>query len=72
MQVMVRNCRLIGLIDLNPKVSHSADMVVGYMNDVIDIGVAGFRFDVLDRLLMGHTLFIGLFFLMKSKLECWP
>ena len=42
-EVMVRDCRLIGLIDLNPKVPHTADMIVGYMNDVIDIGVAGFR-----------------------------
>ena len=41
---MVRNCRLVGLIDLNPKVSNAADRIVEYMNDVIDIGVAGFRY----------------------------
>ena len=42
---MVRDCRLLGLNDLNPKVKDTEDKIVGYLNDVIDIGVAGFRVD---------------------------
>jgi alpha-amylase len=42
---MVRDCRLLGLIDLNPQIPDTLDKIVGYLNDVIDIGVAGFRVD---------------------------
>ena len=42
---MVRNCRLLGLIDTNPKVPDTEDKIVDYLNDVIDVGVAGFRVD---------------------------
>ncbi|XP_076311371.1 alpha-amylase-like isoform X1 [Tachypleus tridentatus] len=41
----VRNCRLVGLIDLNHKVIHVQNMVSGFMNRLIEIGVAGFRID---------------------------
>jgi len=42
---MVRNCPLVGLIDLDQKVSHVQDMMIEYMNRVIGYGVAGFRID---------------------------
>jgi alpha-amylase len=42
---MVRNCRLLSLIDLNQKVLHVQNMIVDYMNRLIGYGVAGFRVD---------------------------
>ncbi|CAH1784331.1 unnamed protein product [Owenia fusiformis] len=41
----VRNCNLLGLGDLDQSLSDTADKIVGFMNDVIEIGVAGFRVD---------------------------
>jgi len=43
--VIVRNCYLVGLSDLYGATSHVQDMIAGYFNDLIDIGVAGFRVD---------------------------
>ena len=42
---VVRNCYLVGLSDLYGATDHVRDMVAGYFNDLIDIGVAGFRVD---------------------------
>lgn len=42
---MVRECPLVGLIDLDQKNAHVQDMLVEYMNRVIGYGVAGFRID---------------------------
>ena len=41
----VRNCRLVGLVDLDHSNGNTAAKVAGYMNDLIDLGVAGFRVD---------------------------
>ena len=41
--VQVRNCRLVGLIDLKQSLSDTHDKIVAYLNKLIDIGVAGFR-----------------------------
>ncbi|VDN02941.1 unnamed protein product [Thelazia callipaeda] len=41
----VRNCRLVGLIDINQGSERVRSKIVEYLNDLIDIGVAGFRFD---------------------------
>ena len=41
----VRNCRLVGLVDLDHSKSGTRAKIAGYMNDLIDIGVAGFRVD---------------------------
>ncbi|GAA6172461.1 hypothetical protein NBRC116592_21310 [Colwellia sp. KU-HH00111] len=41
----VQNCELVGLPDLNTSASYVQDTVAGYLNDLTDIGVAGFRFD---------------------------
>ena len=41
----VRNCRLVGLVDLDQSKSSVRQKIADYMNDLIDIGVAGFRVD---------------------------
>ncbi|KAH3711313.1 hypothetical protein DPMN_070818 [Dreissena polymorpha] len=47
-----RNCE-IGLVDLNQAHEHVRDMIVGYMNNLIDIGVAGFRIDAASHIWPG-------------------
>ena len=42
--VQVRNCRLVGLLDLNQGHDFVRQKVVEYMNSLIDMGVVGFRF----------------------------
>lgn len=44
--INVRNCELLGLHDLDQSKEHVRDKIVGLMNDVIDTGVAGFRWVV--------------------------
>lgn len=39
----VRNCRLVGLLDLNQGKQGVRDKIIAYLDDLIDIGVAGFR-----------------------------
>jgi hypothetical protein len=41
----VRNCYLVGLTDLYGKLEYVRDMVAGYFNHLIQIGVAGLRID---------------------------
>ncbi|XP_015513629.2 alpha-amylase isoform X1 [Neodiprion lecontei] len=41
----VRNCKLVGLADLNHATEWVREKIVEYMNHLIDIGVAGFRID---------------------------
>ncbi|XP_061398681.1 alpha-amylase 2-like [Musca vetustissima] len=41
----VRDCQLGSLADLNQTLPHVRDMIVNYMNHLIDLGVAGFRMD---------------------------
>lgn len=41
----VRNCKLVGLLDLWVSKDYVTDKIVGYLNRLIDIGVAGFRVD---------------------------
>lgn len=41
----VRNCELVGLKDLNQANEHTRNMIVNFMNKLIDLGVAGFRID---------------------------
>lgn len=43
--VQVRNCWLSGLADLNQNVEWVREKIVDYMNDLVDLGVAGFRID---------------------------
>lgn len=41
----VRNCQLNSLLDLNQTKPHVRQSIAGYMNHLIDMGVAGFRID---------------------------
>ncbi|XP_076678897.1 alpha-amylase-like isoform X2 [Andrena cerasifolii] len=41
----VRNCELTGLHDLDQGLEHVREKIVNFMNEAIDIGVAGFRMD---------------------------
>uniref|UniRef100_A0ABM0MEQ1 alpha-amylase n=1 Tax=Saccoglossus kowalevskii TaxID=10224 RepID=A0ABM0MEQ1_SACKO len=41
----VRNCRLVGLVDLKLSKTYVRDKVVEFLNDLISLGVAGFRVD---------------------------
>ncbi|KAJ8392594.1 hypothetical protein AAFF_G00074720 [Aldrovandia affinis] len=41
----VRDCRLVGLLDLAHRREHVRGKVANYMNALIDMGVAGFRVD---------------------------
>ena len=44
----VRNCYLVGLNDLDGAQSHVQDVQAKYMNDLINIGVAGKQFSFQD------------------------
>lgn len=39
----VKNCRLVGLLDLNQGRDNVKKAILGYLNKLISIGVAGFR-----------------------------
>uniref|UniRef100_A0A8C7Q4E7 Alpha-amylase n=1 Tax=Oncorhynchus mykiss TaxID=8022 RepID=A0A8C7Q4E7_ONCMY len=41
----VRNCRLLGLLDLAQDKEHVRERIVDYMNRLVDMGIAGFRVD---------------------------
>lgn len=41
----MRNCYLVGLTDLYGALDYVRDAVAGYLNDLVDIGVAGIRID---------------------------
>lgn len=41
----VRNCELVGLADLNTGSDPVRDKIAGYLNALVDLGVAGFRID---------------------------
>ena len=41
----MRNCRLVGLLDLAQEKEHVRDRIAGYLNKLVDMGVAGFRVD---------------------------
>ena len=51
--VEVRNCRLLGLRDLKLASSYVRDKVIDFMNDCIDMGVAGFRVDACKHMWPG-------------------
>lgn len=49
----VRNCQLSGLKDLNQGLEYVRSQIVGYMNHLIDLGVAGFRIDAAKHMWPG-------------------
>jgi alpha-amylase len=46
----IRNCRIDGLPDLNLGVENVRDKISDFMNELIDLGVAGFRMDSVSTL----------------------
>lgn len=49
----VRNCRLVGLLDLNHSKDYVRQTISGYFNTLIDAGVAGFRMDAAKHMWPG-------------------
>ena len=45
LQLQVRNCRLVALLDLKMDSDYVRRTIISYLNDLVDIGVAGFRVD---------------------------
>ena len=41
----VQNCELVGLADLDTDARYVQDTIAGFLNDLVNIGVAGFRLD---------------------------
>jgi len=46
----VRNCWLVGLPDLNTGAGYVRDKIVEFLNNLIDLGVAGFRVDAVKHM----------------------
>jgi alpha-amylase len=46
----VRNCWLVGLPDLKVGSEYVRGKIIAYMNDLIDLGVAGFRVDAVKHM----------------------
>jgi len=49
----VRNCRLVGLPDLNTADNYVQSTVAGYLNQLINLGVKGFRIDAAKHIAPG-------------------
>lgn len=49
----MRNCKLVGLLDLALEKDYVRGKVAGYMNKLIDMGVAGFRVDACKHMWPG-------------------
>ncbi|CAJ0957267.1 unnamed protein product, partial [Mesorhabditis belari] len=52
----VRNCRLVGLLDLDQGNQAVRTSLAGYLNKLIDMGVAGFRFDASKHMWPGDLM----------------
>ena len=51
--LQVRDCRLVGLLDLALEKEYVRGKVADYMNKLIDMGVAGFRVDACKHMWPG-------------------
>ena len=49
----VQNCELVGLPDLNTSSNYVQNTLAGYMNDLVNIGVTGFRLDASKHMSTG-------------------
>lgn len=50
----VRNCNLVGLLDLDTSLESVQQSAADYLNDLINIGVAGFRVDTAKHMWPNH------------------
>jgi alpha-amylase len=48
--IQVRNCELFGLHDLDQSQPHVRDVIMAYLDHLVDLGVAGFRFDTVRHM----------------------
>ena len=48
--LQVRNCRLVGLLDLALGNNYVRGKVADYLRDLLNIGVAGFRVDAVKHM----------------------
>ncbi|CAG0891410.1 unnamed protein product [Darwinula stevensoni] len=64
--IEVRNCKLVGLNDLKQNSDYVAGVLAGYMNKLIDYGVAGFRIDASKHMWPGD---LGSIFSRLSNLN---
>lgn len=46
----IRNCEIYGLRDINQSRENVRTAIAGYLNHLIDLGVAGFRFDIMKHM----------------------
>uniref|UniRef100_F6ZTX2 alpha-amylase n=1 Tax=Ciona intestinalis TaxID=7719 RepID=F6ZTX2_CIOIN len=49
----VRNCKLVGLLDLNQGTDYVRGRIIEFMNDMLSLGVAGFRVDACKHMWPG-------------------
>ncbi|MBU2870012.1 alpha-amylase family protein [Colwellia sp. E2M01] len=49
----VQNCELVGLTDLNTSATYVQETLAGYLNDLQNIGVTGFRLDASKHMALG-------------------
>lgn len=49
----VRNCRLVGLLDLELGKEYVRSKVVAFLNRLVELGVAGFRVDAVKHMWPG-------------------
>ncbi|XP_046578652.1 alpha-amylase-like [Haliotis rubra] len=54
----VRNCRLLGLVDLKLDKTSVRDKVIAYLNNLVDMGIAGFRLDAAKHMWPGDIVAI--------------
>jgi len=55
----IRNCKLAGLPDLKTESSYVRGKILGYMNDMVTIGVAGFRVDGAKHMEPADVQYLG-------------
>uniref|UniRef100_H2Z2M5 Alpha-amylase n=1 Tax=Ciona savignyi TaxID=51511 RepID=H2Z2M5_CIOSA len=65
----VRNCKLVGLLDLNQSKDYVRGKIIDFMNDMTSLGVAGFRVDACKHMWPGdiEVIFQSLNDLSTSK-----
>ena len=54
----MRNCRLVGLLDLKMESEYVRGQVTSFLNKLVDIGVAGFRVDACKHMWPGDLQII--------------
>ncbi len=55
----VRNCRLMGLLDLKLGKDYARGEVEGYLNHLVDLGFAGFRVDAAKHMWPGKWFIVN-------------